>query len=82
MQLFTKATLLFLFVNVLISSVQCSSDVIINEIQIVDPKKPEKKEFIELKSTSDSPDIALRGYKFIGFNCQSKTETIDLVVTL
>lgn len=82
MQLSTKGILLFLVVSVLISSVQCLFDVIINEIQIVDPKKPEKKEFIELKSTSDSPNIALRGYKLIGFNCQSKTGTIDLVVTL
>lgn len=46
MQLSTKGILLFLVVSVLISSVQCSCDVIIKEIQIVDPKKPEKKSLL------------------------------------
>lgn len=37
-------------------------EIFINEINIIDPKKPEKKEHIELKSTCDT-EIALRGYK-------------------
>lgn len=44
-------------------------------------KKPEKREFIELKSTCNNMQT-LRGYKLIGFSCNSESGSIDLVVTL
>lgn len=56
-------------------------EIIINETNMIDPKKPGKKEFIGMKSTDDN-DAPLRGYKLIGFNCQSNTGTIDLIITL
>lgn len=64
-----------------ISSVRCDCKIVINEINVIDPKKPGNREFIELKSTCDS-DIPLRGYKLICFNCQQTTGSIDMVVTL
>lgn len=82
MQFFIRATLFSLLVSVfLISFVQNKCEVVINDINIIDPKKPENKEYIELKSTCDA-DTSLRGYKLIGFNCQSVTGSIDLVITL
>lgn len=63
-----------------ITTVQCNCKVVINEINVIDKKKPEKNEFIELKTCDGG--FSLRGYKLIGFKCQSKTGTIDLVVTL
>lgn len=65
----------------MIPFVTSDCEVVINEINVIDPRKPEKKEFIELKSTCDT-DTPLRGYKLIGFSCQSTTGTIDLVVNL
>lgn len=53
----------------------------INELNIIDPKRPERNEFVELKSTCDA-EIHLRGYKLIGFNCKGKSGSIDLIVTL
>lgn len=64
-----------------ISFVESNCDVVINEINVIDPKKPEKNEYIELKSSCGS-DIPLRGYKIIGFNCQSRSGTIDFIVNL
>lgn len=58
-----------------------STKFIRSDCNVIDPKKPEKNEFIELKSTC-SGKILLRGYKLIDKNSQSKTGTIDLVVTL
>lgn len=82
MHFHTELLWILLFLSVfLITSVQSDCKVVINEINVVDPKKPEKHEFIELKSTCGG-SFSLRGYKLIGFNSQSKTGTIDLVVTL
>lgn len=53
-------------------------DVVINELNIIDPQKPEKKEFIELTSNCE-PYYALRGYKVIGIAAGSPS-TIELVV--
>lgn len=47
---------------------QCS--VFVNEINVIDPKKPEKKEFIEIKT--DCADTPLRGYKIIGISAFKK----------
>lgn len=60
---------------------QSRSNVIINELNVIDPRKPEKNEFIEIKSTSE-PNLALRGYKIIGISCYDKTDKISLVATL
>lgn len=55
--------------------------VVINEINIMDTQKVNKNDYIELKSTCNS-DTPLRGYKLIGFNCESTIGTIDLIITL
>lgn len=74
----------FLFFEIFFASIffirGISSAVFINELNIIDPKKPEKNEFIELKSTK--ADISLRGYKVIGFNCKASSGTIEFVATL
>lgn len=59
---------------------QCN--VFINEVNIIDPQKPEKSEFIELKT--DCEDMPLRGYKVIGVTSGSKNTkaSITLVATL
>lgn len=54
--------------------------VAINEINVIDPKKPENAEFIELRSFCG--DMALRGYKLIGIVAGEKGATIELVVQL
>lgn len=64
-----------------IHSAQSDCQVVINEVNVNDPKKPEKGEFIELKSACDD-SLALRGYKLIGLNCKASSGTIELVVTL
>lgn len=53
---------------ILIFFADSNCEIVINEINIVDPKKPEKAEYIELKSTCGT-EIPLCGYKLIGFNC-------------
>lgn len=63
----------------LVSFIQ--SEIVINEVNIADPQNFAKIEFIELKST-DGDEIALRGYKIIGLNCQTSSGSIDLIVTL
>lgn len=73
------AKMLFFIISALIvASIHC--EVFINEVNVVDPKQPAKNEFIELMSTVT--DIPLRGYKIIGFSCQSTSGTIDLIITL
>lgn len=59
------------------------SEIVINELNIIDPEKLERKEFIELKSTKE-PDksLTLRGYKVIGLSAGEKETFIELVVTL
>lgn len=69
-----------LIISLSFASVECDCKVVINEVNVFDPQKPGNKEFIELKSTCDE-DIALRSYKLIGFNCQSVSGTIDMIVT-
>lgn len=74
-------TLAALFMSLfVIVKAQSDCKVIISEINVVDPMKPEKKEFIELKSSCNN--LALRGYKLIGLNTKKVSGTIDLVVTL
>lgn len=69
-------------ISLFILSVYCDNcKVVINEINTIDPKKPETKEFIELKSTCDL-SVPLRGYKLIGFECFGSTGKIGLVVNL
>lgn len=60
-------------------------DVVINEINVIDPFKPEKREFIELKSTIPVPKgktVALRGYKVVGISAGDNGAEIELVVQL
>lgn len=47
----------------------------------MDPRRPEKNKFVELKSTC-SGKTPLRGYKLIVMNAQTKSGSIDLVATL
>lgn len=63
----------------LIVSVQSRCKAVINELNVVDPKKPEKNEFVELKSTCE-PNLPLRGYKVIGFSCHGTSGKVELVV--
>lgn len=82
MNFYVKATFYTLLISVLlISFVQSKCKILINEVNINDPKKPGKQEFVELMSTC-GPDISLRGYKLVGFNCQSTSGAIDMVITL
>lgn len=64
---------------ILISSLECK--ILINEVNVIDPNTLHKNEYIELKSVSGN-ETPLRRYKLVGFNCQSTTGTIDLIVTL
>lgn len=74
-----KIWIFFLFFLKYASS-QCS--VFINEVNIIDPQKPEKSEFIELKT--DCKDMPLRGYKIVGITSGGKNSkpSITLVATL
>lgn len=84
MHFYIKETFVLLVISlILFSSVKSESDceIVINEINIIDPQKPNKNEYIELKSTCNM-EVSLRGYKLIGFNCQTETGTIDLIITL
>lgn len=65
--------------------VRASCGFVINEVNVIDPSKPEKKEFIEMMSTCEESYVALRGYKLIGINAGKKADsvaTIELVITL
>lgn len=82
MQFQTKLVFYLTFLSVFwIICAQNDCKVVINELNVVDPKRPAKNEFIELKATCGGK-FPLRGFKLIGFNCQSRSGTIDLVVTL
>lgn len=78
----TKMNFAFCLISLFISSAFCSDcKVITNEINTIDPKKPETMELIEPKSTCDQ-SIPLRGYKLIGFEYYESTGRIVLVVNL
>lgn len=64
-----------------VTIVQSRCKIVINEINIVDPKNPETHQFIELKSTCEE-NVALRGYKIIGFNCHGTSGKVELVINL
>lgn len=83
MQFHTVVKFVFLLFFSIFPSIRSESEcqLIINEINVLDPKKPEKNEYIELKTSCDK-SIPLRGYKLIGINSQSKTGSVDLIVTL
>lgn len=60
---------------------QRKSKVIITEVNVNVPEKPELKEFIELKSTEEGlKSVSLRGYKIIGLSAGGKTSSIELVI--
>lgn len=71
----------FLFsVFVLVTSEFCN--IFLNEINLDDPRKPKKNEFIEIKSNC-TEILSLRGYKIIGINSNTHTmATIELFVQL
>lgn len=78
----TRLNLASYLIVLYVSSALCDNcKVVINEINTIDPKKPQTKEFIELKSTCDQ-NVALRGYKLIGFECYGSTGKIVFVVNL
>lgn len=64
-----------------LSTLYCDCGVVINEINLNNPKKLEPNEFIELKSTC-AGDVALRSYKLIGFICTEKWGYLNLEVNL
>lgn len=75
-----KTCFLILFTAELFSA-ECI--VKINELNVIDPEKIEKKEFIELKT--DCKDMPLRGHKVIGIKAGKKKgspSSIVLVATL
>lgn len=75
----SKIMILILFVRLVFP--KCA--VFINEINVNDPQRPEKNEFIELKTECD--DMSLRGYKLIGIKAgkrQNSPASIILVATL
>lgn len=82
MQIHIKFTLYLIFSSVFWTIyAQNDCKVLINELNVNNPSGPGRNEFIELKATCDGK-IPLRGFKLIGFNCQSRSGTIDLVITL
>lgn len=82
MSLRTKTVLILVLISAnTISFVQSEWKIVLNEINLIDPKQPKDSEYIELTTTCES-EAALRGYKLIGFNCQKNSGTIDLVITL
>lgn len=64
-----------------IVTIQSKCKAVINELNVVDPRKPETKEFIELMSTCET-DLPLRGYKVIGFSCHGTSGKVELIVNL
>lgn len=59
-----------------------SAKVVINEVRLINPKRPGSTDFIELKQTAGKGnEMPLRGYKLIGFSCKATTGTIDTVAT-
>lgn len=71
----------FLINAICIVRVQGNCKAVINEINVIDPMKPENHEFIELKSTCEE-NLPLRGYKVIGFNCVGSSGKVQLIVNL
>lgn len=80
MQWFSVVLLVFANIGV----TQCVvTKVVINEVNLIDPKYPAKNDYIELRQTFDrGNEMPLRGYKVIGFSCKSNSGTIDTVATL
>lgn len=86
-----KMTFSNVFIIILVSlafvQIECADnkyEVFINEVNINDPRKPERREFIELRSTSKN-SITLQGYKLIGISGGVHADAvpvIELVITL
>lgn len=78
-----KVSFVLFLVTIFLEGVSSECNVFINELNIVDPKKPEKSEFIELKTNCEN--LPLRGYKIIGISAGNKKNpkpSIILVATL
>lgn len=74
---------LLIVLLLILKHVSTHCNVFVNELNVIDPQKPEKAEFIELKT--DCKDLALRGYKVIGLTSGNKKNTkasITFVATL
>lgn len=66
-----------------ILQIQCRCKVVINEINIIDPKLIETNDYLELKQICNKGDeMSLKGYKVIGFSCGAVSGVIDTVITL
>lgn len=61
--------------------VEINCKAVINEVNIIDTRKPGTHEFIELKSTSET-NLALRGFKIIGISCNGNSGKVNLVINL
>lgn len=78
--------ILILLSLTVIDQIECGNEckVVINEININNPWKPEKREFIELRSSCKKAST-LQGYKLIGITGGVRSDAapvIELVVTL
>lgn len=72
-----------LLASALIYETQCVCRLVINELNIINPKYVENNDYIELKQLfGQGNEMSMRGYKLIGFNCNAKSGTIDTVVSL
>ena len=83
----------FLFINlysIIIAKSLCDINLVINEINLNDPKKPEVSEFVELRAIStDTPKpglIPLDDYQIMGVGISTKDKKsklqIDLIIDL
>lgn len=53
---------IFLFGFAFIGTIKCYTKVVINEVNLIDPKYPAKKDYIELKQTlGQGNEMPLRG---------------------
>lgn len=83
MLLFKLFTLWAIVLSALISQTQCICRVVINEVNIIDPKYFEAQDYVELRQTCvKGNEMSLKGYKLIGFSCKSMCGVIDTVATL
>lgn len=86
MKLFDLFLIFIVSLTLIVDQIECTNEckVVINEININDPRKPEKREFIELHSNCKK-STTLQGYKLIGISGGARSDAvpvIELVVTL
>ena len=68
-----KVSFALFLVTIFVESVSSECNVFVNELNIVNPKKPDKSEIIELKTNCEN--LPLKGYKIIGISAGNKKNT-------